>query len=43
MEYRDSVSNSENENENKIKQLEKSVRILQKRLERSEADRKALE
>lgn len=41
MESRDSISDSENEN--KIKQLEKSVRILQKKLERSEADRKVLE
>ncbi|MBW4599482.1 MAG: sensor histidine kinase [Calothrix sp. FI2-JRJ7] len=41
MEHRDSISDFENEN--KIKQLEKSVRILQKKLERSEADRKALE
>jgi two-component system, NtrC family, sensor kinase len=41
MEHRDSISDFENEN--KIKQLEKSVRILQKKLKRSEADRKALE
>lgn len=41
MEHRDSISDFENDNQ--IKQLEKSVRILQKKLERSEADRKALE
>ena len=41
MESRDSISKFENENQ--IKQLEKTVRILQKKLERSEADRKVLE
>ncbi|BAZ16659.1 PAS/PAC sensor signal transduction histidine kinase [Calothrix sp. NIES-4071] len=42
--HKDNTSDADdNNNHNKIKQLEKSVRILQKRLERSEADRKVLE